>query len=372
MPKDAKISELTVSRTQILDYLNCGYRWDLSYRRGIASTKVREKMDLGSAVHRAIKHGIAAYVALGQKGKTIASWNPKIAATATAAGAREWSKEEVETRGKFLTEEMAIQIRALEEEGIAIARRALEHFRLEEWEVATWKGQPLFEVEMIVPLKPWKGYRVIPDLVARPRHEGRRAPFWLIDWKSRDSFESDDAEEINLQFATIQYVMAQVAPDIYVDGSILWQVKSTAPKWPKTNKDGSMSRALIATDWETYSRALREARLNPADYEEDMKPKLGAIEWFRAIKQHRTIRECRAVWREIVVPAATRMATNPQIIRRWVHQPFGCSGCWSRDFCMAELRGDDTEFLLSTDYMDTRNPRKSMEMGENRKKFELI
>lgn len=367
MAKDAKRSELTNSRSQVLDYLNCGYRWDLSYNRGIASTKVREAMDLGSSVHLAIRYGVAAYVECAKP----ADWKPAASVKAVAQGAAEWARSEIEARGAYLTDEMRIQIEALRDEGAIIAQRALEYFDLPSWEVARWRGKPLFETEMMVPLPLWKGYRVIPDLVARPRSEGKRAPYWLIDWKSRESFESDDAEEINLQFTTMQYVMEIEAPEIPIDGSLLWQVKSIAPKWPKLNKDGTMSRALIATDWPTYKRALLEARLDPFAYADDMKPKLAGIEWFRAIKQHRTSEQCRRVWEQIVVPASERMVRDPQIIRRWVHQPFGCKGCWARDFCMAELHGEDTEWLLETDYMDTRNPRKARELGERRRKFEL-
>lgn len=369
MPANAKIEDLTVSRTQILDYLNCGYRWDLSYRRGIQGALVREAMDLGSATHHGVKQAVTQY-ALGKK------WTPKVARLATKYGANSWVESEKQARGKFLTEEMTEQLHALRDEGATIAEEALDHFGLHEWEIAMWKGKPLLEVELIVPLKPWKGFRTIPDLCARPRKEGRRAPFWLIDWKARAQFESDDAEEINLQFATMQYVIERVIPEISIDGSILWQVKSKAPTWPKLNKpakDGTpvMSRALIATTWEVYKKALIEAGCKPEDYEEEMRPKLETIEWYRSIKQHRTSEECKAVWREIVVPAARRMATDPQVIRRWVHQPFGCKGCWARSFCMAELRGEDTEFLLQTDYMDTRKPRKKLEMGVPTRQFEL-
>lgn len=362
MPKDAKISELTVSRSQILDYLACGYRWDLSYRRGIQTAHVREALDQGSAVHRAIKGAIRVHT-----GKKVTDQLVKMGMLAET---KAWAKEARAERGKFLTDEAKDQIREIELNAYGIAQKAIEHFNLREWEVAVWKGQPLFEVEVITKLPPWKGYRCIPDLVARPRREGKKAPYWLIDWKGRASFEEDDAEEVNLQFASMQYVLEMEAPDIRIEGSILWQVKSQSPRWPAKNKDGSLSRAAIVTDWPTYLAAIKKEGLNPADYE-DMKAKIAEIEWFRAIKQHRTHEECENVWYQIIVPAATRMANDPQVIRRWTHMPFACKGCWARAFCLAELRDEDTEFLLETDYMDTRAPRKQREMGENKRKFQL-
>lgn len=367
MPKDAKISELTVSRSQILEYLGCGYRWDLSFRRGIASTKVREALDQGSAVHRAIKEVIGAY-ANTQMRKL--KFTPGMVRANIIGGVSAWAQEERDRRGKFLTDETREDIETIKRAAVGIAEKAIENINLPEWEIATYNGLPLFEVEIVTPLPPWKGFRTIPDLVARPKREGKNAPYWLIDWKTRGSFEQDDAEEINLQFASMQHVLLIEMPKLLIEGSILWQIKDQGPRMPSQNKDGSMSRQAIVTDWPTYEAALRKAKLNPADYQ-DMKEKLALIEWFRALKEHRDTALCRSVWHEIIVPAARRMANDPQVIRRWSYLPFCCKGCWAKDFCLTELRGDDTEFLLESDYIDTRNPRKERNLGENRRKFEL-
>lgn len=362
MPKDATIGELTNSRSQILDYLNCGYRWDLGYRRGISSAGVSEAMDMGSAVHRGFKGAIASYVKRGAK------WTLKDGAKAITAEVEAWAAEEAKRRGKHLMVEHEMQIRAIADEAPVIARRGVEHFELPKWEVATLNGKPIFEMELMVPLPPWKGFRTIPDLVARER--GTK-PWYMIDWKSRGSFESDDAEEINLQFSTMQRVLHIRAKNINIVGSLLWQLRSQAPRLPQQNKDGKMSRAYLACDWPTYEAALKAAKLNPADYIEEMKPKLEKYEWFKTLRQHRSLEECEAIWDQIVVPVSARMAQDPQTIRRFVHQPFGCSGCWARNFCLAELRGDDTDFLLETDFMDTRKPRPRREMGEMTRQFEL-
>lgn len=365
MPANAHIGELTNSRSQIHEYLNCGYRWDLSYRRGIQSARLREAMDMGTANHRAIKHAIGLYVT-DPKGYR----SPTLHNKALLTGLREWEKEERQMRGKYLRTEDVKLMKDISHEAMGIAKRALELIELPLWEVAIWKGKPLFEVEVITKLPPWKGFRTIPDLVARLRRE-RNSGFWLIDWKGRSSFESDDAEEINLQFATMQHVLEIEAPKTPIEGSILWQIKDQAPREPSVNKDGSVSRAGIVTDWPTYLRVLRRQGQDPADYQE-MKEKIEQIEWFRALKQHRTSEECRAVWDQIVVPASKAMAgPSPQTIRKWLYLPFSCKGCWAKDFCLAELRGEDTELLLETDYMDTRRPRKRREMGDATRTFQL-
>lgn len=362
MPKNAKIGELTLSRTQILDYLGCGYRWDLSYRRGIQSTKVREAMDVGSAVHMAIKYAVHLYAAGGK-------WTEVKEARAISAGVSAWAMAEIERRGDYITEELDTQIQAIRDDACGIAAKALESIRLTDWEVASWQGKPLCEVELMVPLPPWKGYRTIPDLVARHKSAGKKAPWWLIDWKCRASFDEDDAEEVNLQFTTMQLVVEEVC-GLEIEGSILWQVRSAQPREPKLNQNGTMSRADIVSDWATYEAALIANHLNPADYA-DMKEKLSGKEWFRAIVQHRSTDECTAVWASIVLPAASAMARDPQVIRRWNYTVFCCRGCWAKDFCHAEMFGSDTEFLLETDYMDTRNPRKMRQLGEPHRSFTL-
>lgn len=364
MPKDAPIGELTNSRSQILEYLRCGYRWELGYKRGIAPAGIREALDQGSAVHRAVREGIAGYVSAPKK------FNEKALRSNLLKGADIWAKEARAERGKYLNDQSREEIEVLRRDSVGIAFKAMEYIKIQDWEVAVVGGIALFEVELLVPMPPWKGFRTIPDLVARPRSEGKNAPYWLMDWKTRGSFETDDAEEVNLQFASMQHVMALKYPKVEIDGSMLWQIKDAEPKEPKLNKDGKMSRADIVSDWPTYSGALMKAGLDPKDYA-DMKEKLDAKEWYRVIKQHRSPEEAESVWNQIVVPASSAMARNPQVIRNWNHIPFGCKGCWARQFCLTELRDEDTEFLLQTDFMDTRRPRKRMEMGEPVRTFKL-
>lgn len=368
MPKDAKISELTISRSQILEYLGCGYRWDLSFKRGIQTAKVREALDLGDANHRCIKHAVHAYVKTGLKRGL-----DKVLTGAVMDGAEAWAKDQRQRRGKYLTTETKEQIRALQLESVGIARRGLELIELTDWEVAMWKGKPLAEQEVITPLPPWRGFRTIPDFPARRRKEGKSAPWWMIDWKTRNSF--DEKDEINLQFTTMQLVLERELK-LEIAGSILWQIKAVAPHPPKLNKPKGenkpeMSRAQIVCDWPLYKKSLIEAGLDPKDYK-DMEEKLGQIKWFQAVVEHRSTEECERVWEKIVLPTSARMANDPQVIRRWVNQPFGCSGCWAQEFCMAELFDGDTEFLLETDFIDTRRPRKRRELGDGpKRKFNL-
>lgn len=355
-------AEHTLSRTQLLDYLGCGYRWDLNYRRGIKFAGVSSRMDLGSANHMGIQYAVRAYVKHGAK-----KGLDKVLNIAVMDGAEAWAKEERKLRGAYLSSEMKDELRALQLEAAGIAKQGVGLIELPEWEVALWNGKPICEVEVSIPFSPWKAIRTKPDLVARRRKE-KDSGFWFIDWKTRASFDDDEAEDINLQFDTMHYITERAIPKLPLEGSILWQIKSQAPHPPTMNKDGkNMSRAAIVCDWPLYEKTLKANKLDPAEYQ-DMKIKLEQIQWFKALTQHRSSEEVEAVWRSIVIPTAERMANDPQVIRQWNMVPFKCKGCAMKKFCITELYDGDTDFLLQTDYVDTRRPRKRLKLGDGPKR----
>ena len=109
-----------------------------------------------------------------------------------------------------------------------------------------------------------------------------------------------------------------------------------------------MSRALIKTDWETYKAALLEAGLNPDDYL-DMAEKLSTVEFFRPAKEYRTLDMVRRVWKEVIGLTAREIRRSTKIVVRNLGQRT-CNGCAYRQLCLAELGGEDTEYIRETHY----------------------
>lgn len=224
-------------------------------------------------------------------------------------------------------------------------------------------NEPIIEKSFTMKLparagKWFAGYHGTPDWVVVDREVDA---VFVADYKVRKAYNPPEAEEVNLQFAMYQRLL--LANGILTDGTLMFQIKAAAPSKPELLKSGkALSKADIASDWPTYLATIQEYGFNPDDYLE-MKDKLSAKEWRRIERTYRPENEVRAIWDSIVVPVASEISdflTNAGSVvagdrRSWNFMT--CQGCWARDFCVAELRDEDTEFLLETRFVDHKNPR---------------
>jgi len=352
-------SKITCSYSQVADYLFCRYRWALGYPRRITRYAPVRPLDFGSATHAGLEAGLLAHAVK-------ASWKEIL--RRADQGVQSWLKAWVKDRGgnKQVNETERLEIARIAEQGAVLTARTLEWFDLPRWSILKFKGKPAVEVELQVPMPGWKCYRCFIDAIAKDRRDGGT---WILNWKTSGSFWDEEADAANLQATAEQAIVSMHG--ISAAGSCTTMLRSEPPKEPSVNKDGSMSRARIATDWPTYEAALKRHRLKPADYVEEMKPKLD-VEFFRMVKTYRGKEEITTAWNSIIVPTAAEMLTQKP--KSWPTQQRiltkrGCPGCWARAFCLAELRGEDTDFLLATDYAhkDHPTPRsavKTMELEE--------
>jgi hypothetical protein len=181
---------------------------------------------------------------------------------------------------------------------------------------------------------------------------------WLTDFKTRGQLQDDSSEETNLQHPVYQYVAT--ANGVPISGSVTFQIINKAPAIPKMNKDRTMSRSVIATDWDTYEAALIRNGLNPKLYL-DVKAKLNK-EFVRVTRCFRSEEEVSRVWHSIILPAAWEMANGVQPIRSMGH--FTCMNCAVRPICMASLKNYDTqEYLRGFTYDEKSDLLKNIEMG---------
>jgi hypothetical protein len=226
----------------------------------------------------------------------------------------------------------------------SIARRAINYLRLDRWETILYNGQPLCEQRITIPLDGWDGYVAVMDWVARDLETGY---IWLIDHKVRSKFLPDESEEINAQMASYQYVLKYIGvPN--VKGSMCFQIRDQLPLTPAINKDGSISRMRILTDWPTYQQTVVEAGEDPANYVE-MMAKLSDVEFFKMIPAFRADREVQGIWDQIVVPTAGAIKQKRDHYIRSLGT-FNCNGCEFRTLCLEDLRGNDTTYILERDF----------------------
>lgn len=345
-----------VDYSQLMDFARCGYRWHLRNRRQIERRRIIVAPDLGSAVHAGVAGGWHAYRDLGSPkilGKTAEQEINKRAARDIFAWAKEWEKQ----RGT-LSPDTTAELTAVIANAILISQRGLRDLDLPRWQILHLKNKPLVEQKIWWPIRgitEVNGVRFYgtPDLVAKDRKEGGN---WVLDNKVRDRFTSPDEEMFDLQLPTYQVGLALQTPSIPTTGSIKFQIRAAVEAQPKLNKDGSMSRARIGTTWDVYRDALIKAKLNPADYQDEMQQKLD-MPFFHAERIFRNDYMIRQLWEKVTVPLTKkflRAKTFVRVMTSWGGT--GCPSCWAREFCLAELKGEDTDFLLQTAFIDQKTP----------------
>lgn len=285
----------------------------------------RPYIDRGSAVHAGLAFGL-----VGQP---------------LERGVNEWRDELLKKRDSLWPQEIS-QINQVHEEALIIAARALAYIDLgHRYETVLYKEQPLVEYRFETPLNLGKyvGFQGYVDWVCRELDTGH---VWLWDHKVRESFMPNDAEEYNTQMPSYQKLLREHG--IHAHGSVAFQIKAVVPRQPKLNKDGkSLSRALVLTDWATYLAAIQANGFNAADYEE-MKAKLSEVEWYRLSRAYWADREVDAIWQETEKAAMEVSQAGVPYTRAIYHR--NCSSCRLKEFCLGEMRGEDTSFLLKTQF----------------------
>lgn len=347
MPVRADGTEEGVNVSQLNEFMRCPWRWHLRNRRQIDRRSIAPPMDLGSFVHAGISGAIHAYAANDGQ-----SWNRgmyKEILTATAAGVREFRKTWIEEHlgDRDMSDELDDQLTELQVKGNELAVHAVEELNLERWEIISLNGEPLIEKKISIPFLPGVPFYGTPDVVWRDRDKGGD---WVFDWKIRENMQAVENEEVDLQLPAYQYMLAKLG--IRTVGAGKFQVRSRVPEQPSLNKNGTMSRVRIATTWEMYREALIAHGLKPDNYAE-MKQKLD-MEFFRLDQLYRNQFEIQSFWDNIIAPLGKQLVEAREFIR---HMHFtNCRGCWAREFCLEELRGGDSGFLLETQYIDLKNP----------------
>lgn len=336
------------SFSSMSSYLRCEKQFDYTYSRGLVPIVQDSRPTIGSAVHYAIGMAILAGGDPDDLWKYLGIWleeeRAKYAALPESVRETIWQELDMYMSDAFF-----------------IAQRAVQAIKLDEWLTVSLNGELGVE---------WEFEREVPDVGIFTGaidwlafHKPTKMT-WLVDHKIRATITNSLAEDYNIQMAVYQDVI-QEQYGLPLAGSITFQVSSKVPKVPQLTRAGSMSRAAISTDWATYEAALIEANLNPADYD-DMRVKLLDKKFYDPTKYYRSRNHVRAVWNDIFVPAAHRMKghLSGEYIPLRNMSSFNCRGCGFSDLCLAELRGDDTEYIVAS-RMRTRDTSRLADLTES-------
>ena len=203
-----------------------------------------------------------------------------------------------------------------------------------------------------------------PDFVAEEIDTGLK---WLFDHKFRNNFRQPDAELLNLQMTHYSY-MLKMTKGIEVIGSKQFQIKPIVPKTPEVTKAGEVSRRPIISDWETYSAAVIANGQDINQYL-DVKEKLADKKFYDmdSATAIRSWEEVESVFLGEIVPVVKEIinahkTNGADSYRCW---DFGsCNFCHFKPYCIADLKGEDLEYLRKTQYRKKGEILKVIELEE--------
>jgi hypothetical protein len=344
-----------INLSQLMEWMRCRYRWHLRYERRIQGRSVQPKLDLGSAVHAGLKGATRRFAEWSKtERRTMTPTKEGKLVSAAVRATRDWYTEWFVEKGIDEATLTSADYRAHIEEirtlGAQICQRTIPELELPRWEILRLKGQPLVEQKIKIPFFGTFFYGT-PDFAAKDREKSGN---FALDYKCRQYLQPVEHEEVDLQLPTYQHLLAENG--IPTVGTIKFQIRAGLPQEPSLNKNGSMSRSRITTTWPVYKAALLRNKLNPADYAE-MEQKLD-VNFFRVDRLYRRPAEIQMIWEKIIVPMGQLWAKSRTQVRHMHY--LNCTGCWAREFCLAELRGEDPSFLLQTSYIDLNAPQARM------------
>lgn len=325
--KGGRLMEGTVSWSQIRTWTTCRQKWYWLYRVGIVPKRMRRAPSIGSCGHVAL-----AAVTAGT------DWEAAVDAWLQEELAKPMFDEEVEEYHK-----VADLVRG-------IIPRYIAHY------------QDTFEPVVVerrfdIPVSGVKtrlvGYW---DAIVKDR-DGK---LWLKENKMpQHGFRTYEDLILDGQIGVYQWAARRSG--FPVVGTIFDQLLAKLPAEPSVNKDGSLSRAKVYTDWETYKARLLERGLDPANYAE-MEDKLSGFEFFKRDYIYRPPSEVKQFTEGMQQKVWELSATRKRIYR--CDSFINCSGCDYRELCIEQAKGRDVQDLIEMSF-EPRQPRKEEQKDDD-------
>jgi len=340
---EAFVPENAYSVSQIGLFNRCRKAWKYSYKDNLMKRQEKLYFTKGKLVHIGMQSAwLYKWLGENQENPLFIPGLDSMLEIGISAMIR-WYTGFFEENYKDMNLEEIEELEAVFQAAQVIFIRSLTMFKPDEWEVVEIQGRPAVETHYLIKMNRYYSMHGFIDLIARHIESDQ---IWQIDWKIMSSLSPEEDELYNMQ-NTVYNIAAQSA-GIPVAGSMTYQILGVESTIPKVNKNGSISRALIRCTWDEYSKFCVDNGQNPDEYEEEMVPKLGQIEWVRTNKEYMNYSVSLNIWKQVI------MGTVREIRRVKTHLPsisaFNCKNCQFGALCLAEIRGYDVDFILEDQY----------------------
>ncbi len=328
------------SYSQFSCKLRCGQLWDYRYKQGLTSIRPSVALRMGSLVDSGLEGAL-----VGREQDTGHSCG-KLATMAIVRAYDAWAEGPGVSQALAMSSEFQAEAEETQLKAVQVAMRVVKNLELDtsKFETARDKDGVLgVQYEARHALRAHKhGFIGFLDWVV-----GSDGGTWMTDLKVRKSLDDDEALRFDYQLSSYQY--AADAAFGRIAGVAHYQTKSKPTTLPTLTKKGKLSKAKSQScDWPTYLATIQQMGLNPADYEEMREglPKFERWTWTR-----RSAVELANTWEGIellaerVVEAHHDPRPQPRVLN-----PTICRTCDMRHLCMAELKGQDDDYIRGTLY----------------------
>lgn len=170
-------------------------------------------------------------------------------------------------------------------------------------------------------------------------------------------FRTDDNLDLDGQIGTYQYAARRLGYPVV--GTIYNQLLGRLPAVPKLNKDGSVSRAAVYTDWNTYSDFVVKQKLDMIDYAE-MAGKLADFKFFQRNYVYRSLIETRLFARDM-----ERRIWDMQRSKKHIYRSesfITCGMCSYSELCLESMKGGDIKYIIENQF-EPKTSRKEEELN---------
>jgi len=317
----AELERITFNQSRIKAFNRCPKSYEYKYIQLLNPKKKVRPLFMGSWLHRALEtHYTQGDWKVGHQ-EYVTEWD------------KLFTEEKEELSKKFGPMPDAVE---------RIMRSYVWYYRDDGWK--PYMVEQILEVEtpLVVDGKifVFKGRL---DLVV----EDESGLYWLVDHKSASiipqptSYHAMDPQLMLYPWA------AEIQYGIEITGVIYNYVRSKPPSVPGINKDGSISRRKVDTDYPTLLRFLKQNGFEPSDYIDALRPLAKRSPFLR---RYRLPRESH-VTKEVLLDTLST-AKRAQETKRFTRSiTRECSQCSYHDLCRAELNGFDTSKMRESNYI---------------------